>query len=70
MISFIVLKVIKYKLSMESRRNIVAIGTLIKEKGSNRLVAIDVANKPDATLPLPNPYEITNVGDIVGFELD
>ncbi|RVW98162.1 hypothetical protein CK203_031836 [Vitis vinifera] len=34
------------------------------------LVVINVAHKPDARLPFPNPYEIINVGDAIGFELD
>ncbi|RVW22214.1 hypothetical protein CK203_106585 [Vitis vinifera] len=35
-----------------------------------RLVVINVTHKPDARLPFPNPYEIINIGDAVGFELD
>ncbi|RVW39317.1 hypothetical protein CK203_103053 [Vitis vinifera] len=27
-------------------------------------------HKPDARLPFPNPFEIINVGDAIGFELD
>ncbi|RVW61751.1 hypothetical protein CK203_065426 [Vitis vinifera] len=38
--------------------------------GPFRLVVINVAHKPDARLPLPNPYEIINIGDSIGFELD
>ena len=34
------------------------------------MVVINVAHKPDARLPLPNPYEIINIGDSIGFELD
>ncbi|RVW24073.1 hypothetical protein CK203_091353 [Vitis vinifera] len=63
-------KVIKCKLAVERKGNVVATGTLIEEKGSNRLVVINVAHKPDARLPFPNPYEIINVGDAIGFELD
>ncbi|KAL6321901.1 hypothetical protein AAG906_035610 [Vitis piasezkii] len=63
-------KVIQCKLAMERKGNVVATGTLIEEKGSNRLVVINVAHKPDARLPFPNPYEIINVGDAIGFELD
>ncbi|RVW21887.1 hypothetical protein CK203_111772 [Vitis vinifera] len=63
-------KVIKCKLAMERKGNVVVTGTLIKEKGSNRLVVINVAHKPDARLPFPNPYGIINVGDAIGFELD
>ena len=70
MILFVVLKVIKCKLAIERKGNVVATGTLIEEKGSNRLVVINVAHKPNARLPFPNPYEIINVGDAIGFELD
>ena len=70
MILFVVLKVIKCKLAMKRKGNVVAIGTLIEEKWSNRLVVINVAHKLDARLPFPNPYEIINVGDAIGFELD
>ncbi|RVW71724.1 hypothetical protein CK203_057097 [Vitis vinifera] len=63
-------KVIKCKLAVERKGNVVATGTLIEEKGSNRLVVINVAHKPNARLPFPNPYEIINVGDAIGFELD
>ena len=70
MILFVVLKVIKYKLAVEKKGNVVATGTLIEEKWSNRLVVINVAHKLDARLPFPNPYEIINVGDAIGFELD
>ena len=70
MILFVVLKVIKCKLAVERKGNVVATGTLIEEKGSNRLVVINVAHKPNARLPFPNPYEIINVGDAIGFELD
>eukprot|EP00261_Vitis_vinifera_P040259 XP_019081502.1 PREDICTED: uncharacterized protein LOC109124177 [Vitis vinifera] len=63
-------KVIKCKLAVERKGNVVATGTLIEAKGSNRLVVINVAHKPDARLPFPNPYEIINVGDAIGFELD
>ena len=55
---------------MEKKGNVVATGTLIEEKWSNRLVVINVAHKPNARLPFPNPYEIINVGDAIGFELD
>ncbi|KAL6312436.1 hypothetical protein AAG906_004804 [Vitis piasezkii] len=34
------------------------------------LVVINVAHKPDARFPFPNPYGIINVGDAIGFELD
>ena len=70
MILFVVLKVIKCKLVVERKGNVVATGTLIEEKWSNRLVVINVAHKPNARLLFPNPYEIMNVGDDVGFELD
>ncbi|RVW84792.1 hypothetical protein CK203_048639 [Vitis vinifera] len=63
-------KVIKCKLAVERKGNVVATGTLIEEKGSNRLVVINVAHKPDARFPFPNPYGIINVGDAIGFELD
>ncbi|RVW38425.1 hypothetical protein CK203_082365 [Vitis vinifera] len=66
----ILIWVIKCKLAVERKGNVVATGTLIEEKGSNRLVVINVAHKPDARLPFPNPYEIINVGDAIGFELD
>ncbi|RVW57990.1 hypothetical protein CK203_113333 [Vitis vinifera] len=42
-------KVIKCKLAVERKGNVVA---------------------TDARLPFPNPYEIINVGDAIGFELD
>ncbi|RVW94967.1 hypothetical protein CK203_040116 [Vitis vinifera] len=42
-------KVIKCKLAVERKGNVVA---------------------TDAGLPFPNPYEIINVGDAIGFELD
>ncbi|RVW71736.1 hypothetical protein CK203_057115 [Vitis vinifera] len=42
-------KVIKCKLAVERKENVVA---------------------TDARLPFPNPYEIINVGDAIGFELD
>ncbi|KAL6348474.1 hypothetical protein AAG906_008925 [Vitis piasezkii] len=61
-------KVIKCKLA-KRKGNVVATGTLIEEKGSNRLVVINVAHKPDARLPFPNPYEIINFGDAISFEL-
>ena len=70
MILFVVLKVIKYKLAVEWKWNVVATGTLIEENWSNVLVVINVAHKLDARLPFPNPYEIINVGDAIGFELD
>ncbi|RVW80757.1 hypothetical protein CK203_050675 [Vitis vinifera] len=63
-------KVIKCQLAVERKGNVVATGTLIEEKRSNRLVVINVEHKPDARLPFPNPYEIINVGDAIGFELD
>ncbi|RVW63030.1 hypothetical protein CK203_062927 [Vitis vinifera] len=63
-------KVIKCKLAVKRKGNVVATGTLIEEKGSNRLVVINVAHKPDARFPFPNPYGIINVGDAIGFELD
>ncbi|KAL6327920.1 hypothetical protein AAG906_027331 [Vitis piasezkii] len=44
-------------------------GTLIEEKGSNRLVVINVAHKPNARLPFPNPYEIINVGKLLALSL-
>ena len=69
MILFVVLKVIKCKLAVDRKGN-VATGTLIEEKWSNRLVAINVAHKLDARLPFPNPYEIINIGDAIGFEID
>ena len=56
MILFVVLKVIKCKLAMERKWNVVATGTLIEEKGSNRLVVINLGHKPDVRLPFPNPY--------------
>ncbi|KAL6332413.1 hypothetical protein AAG906_004989 [Vitis piasezkii] len=62
--------VIKCKLAVERKGNVVATGTLIEEKGLNRLVVINVAHKPNARLPFPNPYEIINVGNAIGFELD
>ncbi|KAL6327645.1 hypothetical protein AAG906_022208 [Vitis piasezkii] len=65
----ILIWVIKCKLAVERKGNVVATGTLIEEKGSNRLVVINVAHKPDARLPFPNPYGIINVGDAIGFEL-
>ncbi|RVW14943.1 hypothetical protein CK203_106753 [Vitis vinifera] len=34
------------------------------------LVVINVAHKLVARLPFPNPYEIINVGDAIGFKLD
>ena len=34
------------------------------------MVIINVAHKLNARLPVPNPYEIINVGDSIGFELD
>ena len=70
MILFVVLKVIKYKLAVEWKWNVVATGTLIEENWSNVLVVINVAHKLDARLPFPNPYEIINVGDAIGFKLD
>ena len=70
MILFVVLKVIKCKLAVERKRNVVATSTLIEEKWSNRLVVINVAHKPDARFPFLNPYGIINVGDAIGFELD
>ena len=70
MILFVVLKVIKCKLTIERKGNVVAIDTLIEEKISNRLVVINVTHKLDARLPFPNPYEIINIGDAIGFELD
>ena len=57
MILFVVLKVIKCKLAVERKGNVVATGTLIEEKWSNRLVVINVAHKPDARLPFPNPWD-------------
>ena len=70
MILFFILKVIICKLLVERKWNVVATDTLIEEKWSNRLVVINVAHKPNARLLFPNPYEIMNVGDDVGFELD
>ena len=70
MILFVVLKVIKYKLAVEWKWNVVATGTLIEENWSNGLVVINVAHKLDARLPFPNPYEIINVGDAIDFKLD
>ena len=70
MILFVVLKVIKYKLAVEWKWNVVATGTLIEENWSNGLVIINVAHKLDARLPFPNPYEIINVGDAIDFKLD
>ena len=57
-------------ISSGKKGNVVATSTLIEEKWSNRLVVINIAHKPDARLSFPNPYEIINIGDIIGFELD
>ena len=69
MILFVVLKAIKCKLTMKRKENVVATDTLIKDKWSNRLVVINVT-QARFQIPLPNLYEIINVGYAISFELN
>ena len=69
MILFVVLKAIKCKLTMKRKENVVATDTLIKDKWSNRLVVIN-ATQARFQIPLPNLYEIINVGYAISFELN
>ena len=69
MILFVVLKVIKCKLAVERKGNVVATGTLIEEKGSNRLVVINIAHKLDARLHFQIHMRLSMFGMLLALSL-
>ena len=56
-------------MAIETKENVVAVGTIILECGVNFLVVVDASYELNAPLPVPIPNQITTIGEALGYQV-
>ena len=56
-------------MAIETKENVVAAGTIILECGVNFLVVVDASYEPNAPLLMSIPYQITTIGEALGYQV-
>ena len=59
----------KRQLVVSRKENIVAGGTIVHECDPHYLVVVDAPYEPNTSLPIPIPYDITTLGEAVGYKV-
>ena len=56
-------------MAIETKENVVVVGTIILECGVNFLVVVDASYEPNAPLPVPIPNQIKTIGEALGYQV-